>query len=774
MSVVGAAEPAAALPGAPRGAIRTASAPRAAAAGVPPVLAFAALALLAALRYASLLTPTPLLRALGIVAAAAATGAALRATRDQRGSRPLVALRAVIVLAGLWLAFLAAGVAVWDALHWGRFAHLLGRGLGDLDGHWPYDGYSHASQTAVLLGASVALVAAAALAFWPGRWHITARTATALGLLLTVYTAAAINEPGSGWQAQGVLACAAAWLWIAAHWEPARPARASRWGAWVVLASCGALACALALGSSGPLVDYRDWNPFAGNYPAATFDWNQQYGPLDPERPNDKMFDVRSSVPRLWRVTTLDRFNGVAFVASPPPPQADTGELRGATTTATFTIAGLRSTLLLSPGQATAVTLRGNVLPHLAPFTGDGTVAVEGNAPALGDSYTVTATVTDASPSLLRRSPRVYPSALLAYTEIELPDGDVVSLPPGGAASPAAAGAVERLVDHDGVISLAPASAVAVTERAAAAAPYAGVLALARRLAQGAPTGYDIATRIETYLRSGFIYSTNPPRSAYPIADFLQRTHIGYCQQFSGAMALLLRMDGIPARVVAGFQSGAPSGPGRFAVTARDAHEWVEVYFTGVGWVTFDPTPPAATGVAAIPGTLAADPDAVAGPATGAATGRSAVVRRRDIGLGTTPVRAAHGGGSVPTVLLVLALALLAAGASFAALLLVAAGRRRDAVSELAHALALVGFELAPSMTLTELERRLYLRYPPAAGAYAASLRAARYGRDAVSPAGSGRARRALRRALGARQGVLVRLRLLLALPPGQAASSQS
>ncbi len=771
MSVIGTAEPAAALPPAPRGGIRTAAAPRAAAGGgVPPALAFAALALLAALRYASLLTPTPLLRALGIVAAAAATGAALRATRDRGGSRPLVGLRAVIVLAGLWLACLAAGAAAGDTLHWGRFALRLGRGLGDLDGHWPDDGASPASQTAVLLGASVALVAAAALAFWPGRRHHPTRTAVALGLLLTVYTAGAVNEPASGWQAQGVLACAAAWLWVAAHWEPARPARASRWGAWIVLASCGGLACALALGSSGPLVDYHDWNPFAGNYPAATFDWNQQYGPLDPQRPNDRMFDVRSSVPRLWRVTTLDRFDGVAFVASPPPPEANTGDVRGATTTATFTIAGLRSTSLLSPGQATAVTLHGTVLPHLAPFTGDGTVTVEGNAPALGDSYTVTAMVADASPSALRRSPRLYPPALLAYTEIELPDGDVVSLPPDGAASPAVAGAVERLVEHDGVISLAPASAVAVTERAVAASPYAGVLGLARRLARGAPTGYDIATRIEAYLRSGFVYSTDPPRGTYPIADFLERTHIGYCQQFSGAMALLLRMDGIPARVVAGFQSGARSGPGRYTVTARDAHEWVEAYFTGVGWVTFDPTPPGAAGLAAIPGTLAADPDAVAGPATGAATSRSAVVRRRDIGLGATPVRAPQRGGSAPTVLLVLVLALLAAGAGFAGLLLVAARRRRDAVTELAHALALVGFELAPSMTLTELERRLSLHYAPAAGAYAASIRAARYGRDAPSPTGSGPTRRALRRALGARRGALVRLRLLLALPPGRAA----
>src|SRR5215211_4003073 len=60
-------------------------------------------------------------------------------------------------------------------------------------------------------------------------------------------------------------------------------------------------------------------------------------------------------------------------------------------------------------------------------------------------------------------------------------------------------------------------------------------------------------------------------------------------------MALMLRMVGIPTRVAAGFTPGSyNSDTGEFRVRDLDAHSWVEVFVTGIGWVTFDPTPPAA------------------------------------------------------------------------------------------------------------------------------------------------------------------------------------
>ena len=78
-----------------------------------------------------------------------------------------------------------------------------------------------------------------------------------------------------------------------------------------------------------------------------------------------------------------------------------------------------------------------------------------------------------------------------------------------------------------------------------------------------------------------------------PLASFLLGDKQGYCQQFSGAMALLLRMEGVPARVATGFSPGTTDrDTDEFVVRDTDAHSWVEAYIAPYGWVTFDPTPP--------------------------------------------------------------------------------------------------------------------------------------------------------------------------------------
>ncbi len=109
---------------------------------------------------------------------------------------------------------------------------------------------------------------------------------------------------------------------------------------------------------------------------------------------------------------------------------------------------------------------------------------------------------------------------------------------------------------------------------------------------------------------SDFTYSERPPSRRYPLNAFLFQDKIGYCQQFSGAMALMLRMAGIPARVATGFSPGSLNrDTGEYRVRDLDAHSWVEVYFNDIGWVTFDPTPPASPADRAGQGPRAA-PDA--------------------------------------------------------------------------------------------------------------------------------------------------------------------
>ena len=66
---------------------------------------------------------------------------------------------------------------------------------------------------------------------------------------------------------------------------------------------------------------------------------------------------------------------------------------------------------------------------------------------------------------------------------------------------------------------------------------------------------------------------------------------MGYCEQFAATMALMSRAAGIPARVVVGFTRGTKNELGEYVVSAKDAHAWPELFFTGIGWVRFEPTP---------------------------------------------------------------------------------------------------------------------------------------------------------------------------------------
>src|SRR5439155_921893 len=84
------------------------------------------------------------------------------------------------------------------------------------------------------------------------------------------------------------------------------------------------------------------------------------------------------------------------------------------------------------------------------------------------------------------------------------------------------------------------------------------------------------------------------PGSGRPLVSFVTQTRAGYCQHFAGAMALMLRYVGVPARVAVGFSSGTyDARRGVWTVTDHEAHAWVEAWFRGYGWLPFDPTPAA-------------------------------------------------------------------------------------------------------------------------------------------------------------------------------------
>jgi hypothetical protein len=112
--------------------------------------------------------------------------------------------------------------------------------------------------------------------------------------------------------------------------------------------------------------------------------------------------------------------------------------------------------------------------------------------------------------------------------------------------------------------------------------------------ASGASNEYEAVLALEHYFRAKpFKYELTPTynHSLPPLAAFMLLSHRGYCQMFSGAMALVLRLHGIPARIAVGFLPGKLQGSSTYLVNDRDAHAWVEVYFPQYGWLPFEPTP---------------------------------------------------------------------------------------------------------------------------------------------------------------------------------------
>src|SRR5208283_1091236 len=84
----------------------------------------------------------------------------------------------------------------------------------------------------------------------------------------------------------------------------------------------------------------------------------------------------------------------------------------------------------------------------------------------------------------------------------------------------------------------------------------------------------------------------NLPLTSHPMEDFLFRYRYGNCEYFASAMAVMLRMDGIPSRLVGGYRGGYYNELGKYyLVPQRNAHVWVEAYIDNKGWIRADPTP---------------------------------------------------------------------------------------------------------------------------------------------------------------------------------------
>ncbi|MEA2424755.1 MAG: protein-glutamine gamma-glutamyltransferase, partial [Thermoleophilaceae bacterium] len=394
--------------------------------------------------------------------------------------------------------------------------------------------------------------------------------------------------------------------------------------------------------------------------------------------------------------------------------------------------------------------------PGDAVTLSNGTYLLSGQLES-GDSYTTQGYTPDPSAKQMRAAPPADP-LLGRYTQISLPDTNgfvstQVNVPLRGA---------PRTGDPDAAARLAASS-------------YGPMYDLAKRVTAGAATNYDAVRKIGAYLEGNYSYSERVPRHQYPLESFLFQDKTGYCQQFSGAAALMLRMVGIPARVASGFTPGTLNSQTKeYVVRDLDAHSWIEVWFAGIGWVPFDPTPALAP-AASQAGSFKPEA-AVVSAARGDAKDRLPK-KSLDRLLGVNGSGGGGGGAQArqktPWAAIVLAAAaLVLALAGLAALIRRSRRGRRPPpspcgdpeVDYLVRLLARLGLDIKAGTTLYALEDRLERLGGPEAGEYARRLRRVRFGGGGEEPP-SRSERRHLRHTLAGAVGAGPLAKLHLALP---------
>jgi transglutaminase-like putative cysteine protease len=115
----------------------------------------------------------------------------------------------------------------------------------------------------------------------------------------------------------------------------------------------------------------------------------------------------------------------------------------------------------------------------------------------------------------------------------------------------------------------------------------------AQNITSGDVTPYQQAMALQDYFQSNFTYTLTPQISGTGVSaiESFLKTKAGFCQQFAATMAAMARALGIPAVVAVGYTPGTVQPDGSYQVTTHDAHAWPMLFFDGIGWVQFEPTP---------------------------------------------------------------------------------------------------------------------------------------------------------------------------------------
>ncbi len=290
-----------------------------------------------------------------------------------------------------------------------------------------------------------------------------------------------------------------------------------------------------------------------------------------------EMFQIETTEPAYWRILTLTEFDGRRFTA-PSTPLTITGPSepdlalrapRLRTLDQSVRIAALGGALLPVAAVPIAVSSDPDLSPELDP---DLDMRWE------ADISAVVRVDRDFLPEdrfLLRSAVADFQIAdLLARTAFSPPDPIHLSLP------------------QDFPQSVIDVAVSIIEENIAGGNAANDSESRSATTVRGARQPYLVARILQDWFRSEFEYSLeiSPGHGSAALENFLE-DRIGYCEQFAAAFVAMARSQGVPSRVAVGFTPGIQRTPGVYTVQGRHAHAWPEVWFDGLGWVPFEPTP---------------------------------------------------------------------------------------------------------------------------------------------------------------------------------------
>ena len=331
------------------------------------------------------------------------------------------------------------------------------------------------------------------------------------------------------------------------HAEPGRGESATSWRRWPTAIAFGVVIAIIA-GIAGPRLPGADAAPLydtSGRGGGVT----QVVSPLVDirsrltNRSTAELFRVRADVESYWRSSALPEFDGTTWGL----PERELQLVNDSSAAPSASLIENRQRILIGALGGTLV-------------------------PAAPDPFQAT------GPDDLRWVPE---TSTLVTVDGDLETGDTIDIVSAAPQlDPARLAAATSDDPGDSVYTSVPSNLPEV------------VGATARQVTAGAQSTYDAARQLQAWFQREFEYSleVQPGHGSSAIESFL-RDRVGYCEQFAGTYAAMLRTMGIPSRVAVGFTSGVQLADGEFSVLGRNAHAWPEVWFDGIGWVGFEPTP---------------------------------------------------------------------------------------------------------------------------------------------------------------------------------------